>query len=77
MSEIKLDKTQARVFNYIVDFGSITTLEAYTELGETRLSARIWELRHKGINIVTDWVQVKNRYGEARRVKRYSIGQAA
>ena len=58
MSEIKLDKTQERVFRYITDFGPITTLEAYTELGETRLSARIWELRHKGIHILTDWEQV-------------------
>ena len=60
MSEIKLDKTQERVFRYITDFGSITSLEAITELGETRLSARIWELRHKGIHINSDWIKVKN-----------------
>lgn len=27
-NEIKLNTTQQRVFNYIMDFGSITTLEA-------------------------------------------------
>lgn len=77
MSEIKLDKTQERVFRFISEFGSITSLEAITELGETRLSARIWELRHKGIHILTDWIQVKNRWGEARRVKRYYLGDVA
>jgi len=77
MSEIKLDKTQERVFRYITDFGSITTLEAITELGETRLSARIWELRHKGIHILSDWIEVKNRYKETRRVKRYYLGDVA
>ena len=35
MSEIKLDKTQERVFRFMTDFGSITSLEAITELGET------------------------------------------
>jgi hypothetical protein len=77
MSEIKLDKTQERVFRFITEFGSITSLEAYTELGETRLSARIWEMRHKGIHILTDWIQVKNRFGESRRVKRYYLGDVA
>lgn len=77
MSEIKLDKTQERVFRFMTDFGSITSLEAITELGETRLSARIWELRHKGIRINSDWIKVKNRYGESRTVKRYYIGDVA
>jgi hypothetical protein len=77
MSEIKLDKTQERVFRFMTDFGSITSLEAITELGETRLSARIWELRHKGIHIHSDWIKVKNRYGESRTVKRYYIGDVA
>ena len=48
MTEIKLSKTQQRVFDYMSDFGSITTLQAFTDLGESRLSARIFELREKG-----------------------------
>lgn len=73
MEEIKLNTTQQRVFNYIIDFGSITSLQACNDLGETRLSARIFELIKKGINIGYDWLEVTNRYGEKRRVKKYFI----
>lgn len=71
--EIELNVTQQRVFDYMIDFGSISTLQAITDLGETRLSARIFELKEKGVNISSSWEDVKNRYGEKRRVKRYFI----
>lgn len=72
--QIQLNTTQQRVFNYMMDFGSITTLEACNDLGETRLSARIFELKDKGVNISYEWIEVQNRYKEKRRVKRYFIG---
>lgn len=71
---IKLSKGEQRVFDFMVDFGSITSLEAFVELGETRLSGRIFELKRKGINISSELVKVKNRYNESRIVKRYWIG---
>ena len=37
-----------RIKKYIEDFGSITTLEAFTELGVVRLGARISEMRANG-----------------------------
>lgn len=46
-NSIGLSKTQQRVFDYMTDFGSITTLQAFMDLGESRLSARIFELRKK------------------------------
>lgn len=73
MEQIVLNKTQKRVFDFIMEFGSITSLEAFTELGETRLSARIYELKDKGINIGTEMIAVKNRFGENRYVKKYFI----
>lgn len=69
-----LDRTQQRVFDFIKENGGITTLQANRQLGETRLSARIFELKEKGVNICDEWVSVKNRYGEPRRVKNYFIG---
>ena len=73
-NQIELSKTQRRVFDYMTDFGSITTLQAFTDLGESRLSARIFELQKKGVHISGEIILVKNRYGEPRRVKRYYIG---
>lgn len=71
-----LDKTQQRVYDFMLAQGGITTMQANKELGETRLSARIFELKEKGILICDEWLSVKNRYGERRRVKKYFIGSA-
>ena len=72
--EIKLSKAQQRVFDYMVEFGSITTLQAFVDLGESRLSAMIFELKKKGVNISDKRIEVKNRFGEKRWVKKYMIG---
>ena len=72
--EIVLNKTQQRVYDYIKEFGSITSLQAFKDLGETRLSARIYEMREKGIKIDSEDVIVKNRFKEKRRVSKYVFG---
>lgn len=61
-----------RVLNYMRDFGSITTLEVFTELGCTRLSEYIRQLRldHK---INDEWLSAKNRYGEKVQYKKYWV----
>ena len=67
-------KTQAdRVLAYIQTFGSITTLEAFRDLGVTRLSARIFELRARNINIDSTSVTSKNRYGENCTYAKYYL----
>lgn len=71
---INLSRGEQRVFDYMTEFGKITSLEAFVDLGETRLSGRIFDLKKKGVNISTRYVYVKNRYGESRRVKEYTIG---
>lgn len=59
-----------RILNYIITFGSITTFEAFTELGCTRLSEYIRQLRldHEIKDI---WIQTTNRYGEKVQYKKY------
>lgn len=74
MKSIELSKGEKRVFEYMLQFGGITSLEAFVDLGETRLSGRIFELRKKGVNIASEFVTVQNRYGESRKVKKYRIG---
>ena len=75
MKKLVLSKTEERIYNYIKKHGSITTLDAIMDLGETRLSARIFELKESGVNIQDEWITVKNRFGEKRRVKSYFIGK--
>ena len=74
IEEIKLSKAQQRVFDYMVEFGSITTLQAFVDLGESRLSAMIFELKKKGVHITDERKTVKNRWGESRSIKEYRIG---
>lgn len=58
-------KTQrAAVLNYLRDKGSITSMEAYTELGATRLSAIIYYLKSLGFNISSVTKTVETRYGK-------------
>lgn len=59
-----------RILNYMLECGSITTFEAFTELGCTRLSEYIRQLRldHE---IKDEWLSTKNRYGEKVQYKRY------
>ena len=63
-----------RVIKYIKDFGSITPAEAFTELGAYRLSAIIYDLKHKdGYNIRTEIQSGKNRYGDTTHYAKYSF----
>ena len=60
-----------RVFSYIKEEGEITTWEAIRELGCTRLSEYIRQLRSSGNNIQDEWVTSTNRYGDTVKFKRY------
>jgi len=40
-----------RIYDYMDRFGSITPMEAFRDLGETKLATRIGEMRRKGIEI--------------------------
>lgn len=58
------------VLRHLKEYGSITTFEAFTEYGATRLSAIIFELRKKHI-ITDEWIERTNRFGENVRFKKY------
>ena len=62
-----------RIIKYINDYGSITTLQAFSDLGCTRLASRIRDLRKQGYSFKIEVVTSKNRYGEPVRYNRYSM----
>ena len=61
------------ILNYIREFGSITPMQAFADLGITKLSTRISEMKRDGINIKVDSVQQKNRYGKTITFSKYSM----
>lgn len=59
-----------RVLKYIREFGSISTWDAFKDLGCTRLSEYIRQLRLE-YNIADEWITTTNRYGEKVQFKKY------
>lgn len=62
-----------RIVKYMQDFGSITPMEAFTDLGITKLATRVSELRREGVRINKEPVNRQNRYGEHVRYMQYSL----
>jgi hypothetical protein len=74
MSKVNHCPTQnQRILEYLDRYGSITQLEALNDIGVMRLASRVSDLRRRGYPIVSEMVEVKNRYGEKCRIKRYSM----
>lgn len=69
---MKVNQRQ-RIIDYINKFGSITSKDAYDDLGITQLATRIKELKEQGYKFETKWESSKNRYGERVDFKRYYL----
>lgn len=63
------------VLGYIRDFGSITPVDAFRDLGITRLAAVVCKLRREGHDIHKEREHALNRYGKNVRYARYSFGK--
>ena len=63
------------VLDYIHEFGSITPIDAFRDLGVTRLSAIVFNLKEDGHEIVAVIERGKNRFGNQTRYARYSFGK--
>jgi len=61
----KLSPQCQRVLDYIKREGSITTMDAFLDLGIARLSGRIYDLRTAGLDIRTTMIEVDTRTGTA------------
>ena len=69
---MKISQKQ-RIINYIREFGSITSYEAYSDLGITQLGARIDQLKKEGYEFKIEWESNTNRFGERTDYKRYYL----
>lgn len=63
------------VLDHLQRIGSITTYDAYRK-GITRLSARIWELKHRyGVQIEKERIDYKARDGKRKHYDKYKLGE--
>ena len=70
---MKSTDTQCALLKDALERGPINPLKALTDLGIYRLSARVLDLRSKGIDIKTRPLQVTNQFGEPTRVAEYYL----
>lgn len=62
-----------RVLNYMRRFGSISSFEAFSDLGIVRLASRIHDLKCQGYNITSEIKTSKNRFDETVSFKVYRL----
>ncbi|MFW9952475.1 MAG: helix-turn-helix domain-containing protein [Candidatus Thorarchaeota archaeon] len=62
-----------QVLKHLKDFEKITSFEAFSDYGITRLSDKIFRLRKRGINIVSLPTVTTNRYGDRVNYSTYKI----
>lgn len=65
------------IVEYINEFGSITPMQAFSDLGITKLATRISEMRRDGMRFKIETVLVKNRYGKTVTFAKYSFAEGA
>ena len=70
---MKSPDTQCARLNEALQLGPVNPLKAWADLGIYRLSARVLDLRSKGIEIKTRPLQVTNQFGEPTRVAEYYL----
>lgn len=66
---------RSRVLSYMKECPdhSITSMEAISNFGATRLASIIFDLRERGYNIISIPEESFNRYGESARYVRYRL----
>lgn len=62
-----------KIIKYMMDFGSITPIQAMKDLGVMRLAARISDIEAEGWEIIHERETGENRYGEKTTYARYRL----
>ena len=62
-----------RILKHMKTHRGITQLTALEKYGVMRLASRIADLRREGHPIITEMVEVTNRYGEKNHVAEYRL----
>jgi hypothetical protein len=60
-----------RVLDYLKEKRTLTSFEAFTELGITRLAARVFELNEEGHSIKKNTIKKINKWGEKMSFAEY------
>lgn len=67
----KLTSQQSDILRYIWKYDSITPMDAFSDLGITKLATRISEMKALGIQFDQEFEGRENRFGKKVRYMRY------
>ena len=74
MEKLKSKPTQCqRILDYMKQYGSITSWEAYRDLSITQLGARLFELKKQGYVFEKERIATTNRMGEKTHYDKYRL----
>ena len=62
-----------QIIEYLNQFGSITPMQAFADLGITKLATRVSEMRRDGREFKIETVKSTNRFGKTVRYAKYSL----
>ncbi len=62
-----------KIIEHIKKYGSITSYEAYIDLGITQLGARLDDLKKEGYEFETEWITKKNKDETIVNFKKYYL----
>ena len=65
-----------QILTYIRTFGSISPMEAFADLGITKLATRVSEMRKEGISFIKEPITTKNRFGRPVIFMRYRLDES-
>lgn len=73
---MKPTNQKEEILKHLLDFGTITSIEAIEMYGVTRLSDKIYLLRKEGYSILTNSRKFTNRYGNVSTYGVYKINKS-
>ena len=65
-----------QILDYLGRTEWITPMDAFVNLGITKLATRVSEMKKTGRKFRSEFVEVDNRYGKTVRVKRYALDKS-
>lgn len=71
LNDMQPDTQNFMLLKYLKEHGSITPIDAWFDLGIYRTSARIHDLREKGVNIRTVIIEKTTPEGDTKRYAKY------
>lgn len=71
-----MDRTQKEIIRKRLEKeGSVTSWQAFVNYGITRLSAIIYDLRREGMDISSEIITKRNRYGNTCNFAKYTLAK--